>query len=86
MKDATVVNQESAQVSEDATEVNGAAHLAGVERDLGAHLRALRRKLERAARRGAPVERLQARIRGEEELLRQMRGRRPSRQDTRGSE
>ena len=51
-----------------------AAHAAGVERELDAHVRALRRKLERAARRGEPVAHIEARLRGEEELLRRMRG------------
>jgi hypothetical protein len=44
-----------------------------VARDLEAHLGSLRRKLERAAGRGEPVERLRARIRSEEEQLRRMR-------------
>ncbi|BBA36209.1 uncharacterized protein sS8_4279 [Methylocaldum marinum] len=44
-----------------------------VEQDLEGHLRALRSKLERAVRRGEPVDRLEARIRSEEDLLRRMR-------------
>jgi len=44
-----------------------------VARDLEAHLNSLRRKLERAARRGEPVERLRARIRHEEEQLKRLR-------------
>lgn len=51
-----------------------AAHVAGVEHELDAHVRALRRKLERAARRGEPTAHIEARLRGEEELLRRMRG------------
>lgn len=47
--------------------------VAQAERALDAHLRSLRRKLERAARRGDPVEGLRARVHGEEELLRRMR-------------
>jgi hypothetical protein len=44
-----------------------------VARDLEAHVNSLRRKLERAARRGEPVERLRARIRQEEEQLKRLR-------------
>ncbi|MEX2261844.1 MAG: hypothetical protein WD696_07820 [Bryobacteraceae bacterium] len=44
-----------------------------VERELDAHLRSLRRKLERAVLRGEPLDRLQARIRSEEDLLGRMR-------------
>jgi hypothetical protein len=50
-----------------------AGTLRRVERALDAHLRSLRRKLKRAGLRGEPVDRLQARIRSEEDLLRQMR-------------
>ena len=44
-----------------------------VARDLDAHVRSLRRKLERAARRGEAVEPLLARIRREEEQLLRLR-------------
>jgi len=43
--------------------------------DLEAHVRSLRRKLERAAGRGEPVEHLLARIRSEEAQLRRLRAR-----------
>lgn len=52
---------------------NRAGSIGRVERDLDAHLRSLRRKRERAVLRGEPVDRLQARIRSEEDLLRRMR-------------
>jgi hypothetical protein len=61
---------------------NQAATIARVEEELDAHLRSLRRKLERAVLRGEPVERLQARIRGEEKLLRRMRAYNPRGLDT----
>jgi hypothetical protein len=67
-------------------EVSRPAAVAQVERELDAHLKSLRRKLERAARRGEPVEGLRARIRGEEELLRRMRAYRAGRQETRSTE
>lgn len=57
----------------DAPIADRAGTLIRVERVLDAHLRSLRRKLERAVRRGEPLERLQARIRSEEELQRRMR-------------
>ena len=44
-----------------------------VASDLDAHIRSLRRKLERAAERGEPVEHLLARIRSEDEQLRRLR-------------
>ena len=44
-----------------------------VASDLDAHIRSLRRKLERAAERGEPVERLLARIRREETQLQRLR-------------
>jgi hypothetical protein len=50
-----------------------AGTLHGAGRALDAHLRSLRRKLERAGLRGEPVDRVQARIRTEEDLLRRMR-------------
>lgn len=56
----------------DAPTANRAGTVERVERDLDAHLRSLRRKLERAVLRGEPVDRLQARIRSEEDLLRRM--------------
>ena len=46
-----------------------------VASDLDAHIRSLRRKLERAAARGEPVEHLLARIRSEEAQLRRLRAR-----------
>lgn len=61
---------------------NRAAIVAAVERELDAQLKSLRRKLERAAGRGEPVERLQARIRNVEELLRRMRAYDPERMRT----
>ncbi|HEX7177285.1 MAG TPA: hypothetical protein VF240_18655 [Pyrinomonadaceae bacterium] len=73
-------------MSEDAPRVNRAAVVAGVARDLDAHLRSLRRKLERAALRGEPVERLQARIRREEEQLRRLRAYEQGQLDTRRPE
>ena len=57
----------------DAPTANRAGAVARVERDLDAHLKSLRRKLEWAVLRGEPVDRLQARIRSEEDLLRRMR-------------
>lgn len=57
----------------DATIADRAGTLTRVDRVLDAHLRSLRRKLERAVLRGEPVDRLQARIRSEVELLRRMR-------------
>jgi hypothetical protein len=56
---------------DDASTMNRAVESAA--RDLDAHLKSLRRKLERAALRGEPVERLRARIRREEEQLKRMR-------------
>jgi hypothetical protein len=47
--------------------------VAHVEQAIEAHLRSLRRKLDRVLRRGEPVEGLRARIRSEEQVLRQMR-------------
>lgn len=55
--------------------VNVSRAVDSVARDLESHLKSLRRKLERAALRGEPVERLRARIRREEEQLRRMRAR-----------
>ena len=66
--------------------VSRAAIVAGVEQQLDAQLKSLRRKLERAARRGEPVERLQARIHGVEELLRRMRAYDPEQIQTRRPE
>jgi hypothetical protein len=57
----------------DAPIANPAGTLTRVERILDAHLRSLRRKLERAVLRGEPLDRLQARIRSEEGFLRRMR-------------
>lgn len=54
-------------------EANRLVPVAHIERELEAHLRSLRRKVEWATRRGEPVERLRARIHREEELLRRMR-------------
>jgi len=56
---------------DDASTMNRAVESAA--RDLDAHLKSLRRKLERAALRGEPVEHLRARIRREEEQLKRMR-------------
>ncbi|HEV8637606.1 MAG TPA: hypothetical protein VG370_25590 [Chloroflexota bacterium] len=67
-------------------EVNRLAPVAQVERQLDAHLRSLRRKLERAARRGEPVEGLRARIHDEEALLRRMRAYASGRRTTRRPE
>jgi hypothetical protein len=67
-------------------EVNRLAPVAQVERELDAHLKSLRRKLERAARRGEPVEGLRARIHGEAELLRRMRAFASGRRTTRRPE
>lgn len=64
-------------------EVNRLVPVAHVERELDAHLKSLRRKLERAARRGEPVEGLRARVRGDEELLRRMRAYQPGGRETR---
>ena len=66
--------------------VNRFAPVAQVERELDAHLKSLRRKLERAARRGEPVEGLQVRIHGEAELLRRMRAYPTGRRETRRPE
>jgi len=52
---------------------NRAGTVQRVERSLDAHLRSLRCKLKRAVLRGEPGDRLQARIRSEEDLLRRMR-------------
>ena len=57
-----------------------------VARDLDAHIRSLRRKLERAARRGEAVERLLARIRREEEQLLRMRAHMQGQSNTRRPE
>ncbi|MDT5156607.1 MAG: hypothetical protein QOH51_964 [Acidobacteriota bacterium] len=59
-----------------------AGTIARAEQELDAHLRSLRRKLEKALLRGEPVERVQARIRNEEELLRRMRAYNPRDPDT----
>jgi hypothetical protein len=67
-------------------EVNRLVPVAQVERELDAHLSSLRRKLERAARRGEPIEGLRARIHGEEELLCRMRAYQTGRQETRRPE
>jgi hypothetical protein len=67
-------------------QVDRLAPVAQVERELDAHLKSLRRKLERAARRGEPVEGLRVRIHGEEELLRRMRACQPGRRETRRPE
>jgi hypothetical protein len=64
-------------------EVSRLVPVALVEQEIDAHLRSLRRKLERAARLGEPVDGLQARIHGEEELLRRMRAFRTGRRETR---
>jgi hypothetical protein len=64
-------------------EVNRLVPVAHVERELDAHLKSLRRKLERAARRGEPVEGLRARVHGDEELLRRMRAYQPGGRETR---
>ena len=64
-------------------QVNRFALVAQVERELDAHLKSLHRKMERAARRGDPVEGLRARIHGEEELLRRMRAHQTGRRETR---
>lgn len=80
------MSEDALNVSEDAPGVSRAAVLAGVTRDLDAHLRSLRRKLERAALRGEPVERLQARVRREEEQLRRLRACGQGLQDTRRPE
>ncbi len=66
--------------------VNVSRAVDSVARDLEAHLKSLRRKLERASLRGEPVERLRARIRREEEQLRRMRARAHARPDTRRPE
>jgi hypothetical protein len=57
-----------------------------VEQEIDAHLRSLRRKLERAARLGEPVDGLQARLHGEEELLRRMLSFQSGRRETRRPE
>lgn len=57
-----------------------------VGRDLEGHLKSLRRKLQRAVRRGEPVDRLQARIRSEENLLRRMRANEQGPRSVRGLE
>lgn len=57
--------------------------VAQVEQEIDAHLKSLRRKLLRAARRGEPVEGLRARIHAEEELLRRMRAYRSGHRETR---
>ena len=62
----------------DALVIKRAGAVKRVERDLDAHLRSLRSKLERAVRRGEPVDRLLARIRSEEDLLCRMRTYGPS--------
>ena len=80
------MSEDAPIVSEDPTRVSRAAIAAGVTRDLDAHLRSLRRKLERAALRGEPVERLQARVRREEEQLRRLRAYEQGGQDTRRTE
>jgi hypothetical protein len=67
-------------------EVNRSAPIAQVERQLDAHLKSLRRKLERAARRGEPMEGLRGRVHGEEELLRRMRAYQTGRRETRRPE
>jgi hypothetical protein len=54
--------------------------------DLDAHVRSLRRKLERAAERGQPVERLLARIRREEEQLLRLRAHAQRQGETRRTE
>lgn len=64
-------------------EVSRLVPVALVEQEVDAHLRSLRRKLERAARLGEPVDGLRARIHGEEELLRRMRAFRTGRRETR---
>ena len=56
----------------DARIVEHGGTLRCVERDLAAHVMSLRRKLQRAARRGEQADRLQARIRSEEALLARM--------------
>ena len=67
-------------------EVSRFVPVAQVERELDAHLKSLRRKLERATRRGEPVEGLRERIHGEVELLRQMRAYQTGRLETRRPE
>jgi hypothetical protein len=64
-------------------DVNRLVPVALVEQEIDAHLKSLRRKLERAARLGEPVDGLRARIHGEEELLRRMRAFRTGRRETR---
>lgn len=59
--------------------LNPAGVVARAAEDLDAQLRSLRRKLERAARRGEPTERLEARVRGVEEQLRRLRAYDPAR-------
>ena len=67
-------------------EVNRLVPVAQVEQEIDAHLKSLRRKLERAARLGEPVAGLRGRIHGEEELLRRMRAFQAGRQETRSLE
>jgi ribosomal protein S21 len=57
-----------------------------VEQEIDAHLKSLRRKLERAARLGEPVDGLRARIHSEEALLRRMRAFQVGRRETRRPE
>lgn len=59
--------------------LNPAGIVARATEDLDAQLKSLRRKLERAARRGEPVEHLQARVAGVEEQLRRLRAYDPAR-------
>ncbi len=57
----------------EAPRMNRAGIIEGIERDLEGHLKSLRRRRERAVRRDEPVDRIEARIRSDEDLLRRLR-------------